>query len=182
MGEGAVASAAFVTSNVSGGVSVGLRQGLTLPANSNLVIPDRIAIVGNVNQQEVRAVSASGFSGQSTLSQVSIPSTVTSIGTNAFRDATSLHTINFANNSQLQTIGMDAFRNATSLTNLTIPASVTSIGNGAFQDVTNLQTVTFAANSQLRTIGNSAFGGMILGLTQVTIPASVTTLGDSAFN
>ena len=55
------------------------------------------------------------------------------------------------------TIGTCAFYNCTSLTSITIPDSVTTIGSSAFYDCDGLTNVTFGENSQLTTIGVWAF-------------------------
>ena len=45
-------------------------------------------------------------------------------------------------------IGDWAFGDCTSLTSITIPDSVTSIGSGAFMDCTSLKTVYYAGSEQ----------------------------------
>ena len=70
---------------------------------------------------------------------VTMGSNVTSIGINAFRDCPKLKSI--ALPSTLTTIGNEAFRN-TGLTSISIPASVMTIGNAAFQDCGSLSSIT----------------------------------------
>jgi hypothetical protein len=108
---------------------------------------------------------------------VTIPSSVTTIGDNAFF-GTSLTGITFAQNSQLKTIGNSAFRSCTSLTGITIPASVTSIGDSAFSGCTSLTSVTIQEG--VTSIGYQAFSGCT-SLTGITIPSSVTSIGAWAF-
>jgi hypothetical protein len=72
---------------------------------------------------------------------ISIPASVTAIGSSAFGGCTSLASITFANGSKLKTIGDNAFANCTSLASLTIPASVTSIDVVAFFGWTSSQTI-----------------------------------------
>ena len=86
-----------------------------------------------------------------------IPSSVTSIGDWAFYSYTSLTSVTFAENSQC-----------------------TRIGEGAFYECTNLTSVTFAGNSQCTNIGFCAFFGCT-DLTSIEIPSSVTGIGDYAF-
>ena len=66
-------------------------------------------------------------------------SNVTSIGINAFHDCPKLKAI--ALPSTLTTIGNEAFRNS-GLTSITIPASVMTIGDVAFQDCNSMTSVT----------------------------------------
>ena len=81
--------------------------------------------------------------------------------------------------SSVTSIGNDAFYNNKNLTSVTIPSSVTSIGNNAFYYCSNLRSVTFESGSQLTSIGSEAFS--ISGLTSITIPSGVTSIGNSAF-
>ena len=112
------------------------------------------------------------------LTNITIPSSVTSIGLNAFSNCTNLTIVTFAPDSQLQSIGNSAF-NSTALTNITIPASVTGIGSSAFSGCANLTDIAVAPNSQLQTIGG--FSGCI-SLANIIIPVSVTRIGANAFS
>ena len=86
---------------------------------------------------------------------IGIPSSVTSIGAEAFRDCSALKTVTFGENSKLESIGDYAFRTCFKLTSIEIPSNVTSIGDSAFSNCSNL--------------------------TSIEIPSSVTSIGDSAF-
>ena len=61
---------------------------------------------------------------------VTIPSEVTVIGDNAFKDCSRLKSITFPN--KLKKIGVDAFRACTQLQEVTLPNTVTEIGQYAF--------------------------------------------------
>ena len=115
------------------------------------------------------------------ITSITIPASVTSIGNYAFSGCTSLTSVTFVEGSQLKTIGDYAFNHLDSLTSVTIPAGVTSIGFGAFAVCTSLTSVTFATDSQLETIGSYAFADCT-SITSITIPVSVTEIGDNAFS
>ena len=68
----------------------------------------------------------------SSLTLISIPSSVTSIGDYAFLDCLSLAQIEFEFPSFLASIGRECFKWCSSLTKISIPSSVTSIGRDAF--------------------------------------------------
>ena len=76
-------------------------------------------------------------------------------------------------------IGSDAFYKCTGLTSVTIPDSVTSIGSFAFYGCTELTSVTIG--NSVTSIGVCAFSGCS-GLTSITIPDSVTSIGETAFH
>jgi hypothetical protein len=127
------------------------------------------------------SIGANAFGNATSLTSITIPASVTSIDQNAFIGCTSLTSITFASGSQLLTIGQHAFHTCTGLTSITIPASVTSIGYGAFVGCTGLTSVTFASGSQLLTIGGSAFDNCTK-LTSITIPSLVTSISYGAFS
>ena len=74
------------------------------------------------------------------LGSITIPASVTTIGTMAFYDCPWLATVTFDGTQTLTSIGDYAF-SGQGLTTITIPASVTSIGDEAFHDCTGLKSV-----------------------------------------
>ena len=115
----------------------------------------------------------------SSLTEIVIPESVTSIGSYAFSSCSSLTTVTIEENSQLTSIGDYVFRNCTSLTSITIPNSVTSIGYYAFSDCTSLTSITIP--SSVTSIGYYAFSDCT-SLTSITIPSSVTSIESYAFS
>ena len=80
--------------------------------------------------------------------------------------------------SGVTSIGHDAFLNYTNLTSVTIPSSVTYLDVSAFNGCTNLANVTLP--SSLTKIEQWAFHGCT-SLTRISIPGSVTEIGNCAF-
>ena len=115
----------------------------------------------------------------SMLTSITIPDSVTSIGSSAFEYCSSLTSITIPNS--VTSIGAYAFYNCSSLTSITIPDSVTSISSSAFYGCSSLKSVTFGENSKLESIGNRAFS-VCSSLTSITIPDSVTSIGEHAFS
>jgi len=72
---------------------------------------------------------------------------VTGIIGNSFRNCKSITSVTFPNS--LPSIGSTAFYGCTGLTSVTIPASVTTIESGAFRDCTNLTSVTFLGTAKV---------------------------------
>jgi uncharacterized repeat protein (TIGR02543 family) len=112
---------------------------------------------------------------QTGLTSVVIPKGVTEIDFNAFNSCAALETVSLP--STLDTIGDDAFCGCTALTSVDIPGSVTVLGKEAFGDCPILSSV--ALHEGLHSIGDSAFYGS--AISEIIIPASVTALGDEVF-
>ena len=140
---------------------------------------------------------------------ITIPNSVTSIGSSAFYGCSGLTSITIPNS--VTSIGSSAFSGCGSLTSITIPNSVTSIGDAAFSYCRGLTSITVESENSIfdsrdncnaiietssntliagcktttipnsvTSIGNYAFSGCS-GLTSITIPNSVTSIGSSAF-
>lgn len=93
-----------------------------------------------------------------------------------FRNQSTLTEVTIGNS--VTSIGVSAFEGCSSLTSITIPNSVTSIGWNAFYGCSGLTSVTIP--SSVTSIGESAFSGCS-GLTSITIPNSVTSIENRAF-
>ena len=127
-------------------------------------------------KEGTRIICKLAFWGRSSLSEIVIPSSVTSIGDSVFWYCRSLSNIVIP--SSVTRIGDSAFSYCSSLSNIVIPSSVTSIGDSAFSDCSSLSEVVIP--SSVTSIGNSAFSNCS-SLSEVVIPSSVTSIGDSAF-
>jgi len=119
--------------------------------------------------------SIESFSGCTNLTGITIPDSVTSIGSYTFSSCTNLINITIPN--RVTSIGESAFENCTSLASIIIPNSVTSIQDQAFRYCTSLTSITIPDSVTYL----SGFNDCI-GLTDITIPNNVTTIGQLAFN
>ena len=146
--------------------------------------------------------------GRTTITEVSMPFSVTTIDLEAFKDCSALTTISFYQSSGLSgvtTIGANAFQNCRALTTIgnlligvtslpdylfdncialpsvTLPSTLTSIGSNAFQSCNLLTTLTFIGGvSGVTTLGNGAFFNS--GVTNInTLLTNVTSLGVDLF-
>ncbi len=116
------------------------------------------------------------FSGCSSLTSLTLPSSVTSIGDHAFESCSGLTSLTLP--SSVTSIGDYAFRNCSGLTSLTIPSGVTTIDYYAFADCRGLTSLTIP--SSVTSIGGHAFA-WCSGLTSLTLPSRVTSIGGHAF-
>ncbi len=115
------------------------------------------------------------FFGCSSLTSITIPDGVTSIGDNAFY-CRSLTSITIP--ESVKTIGNDAFSYCRGLTSVTIPEGLTKIGDCAFEGCYSLTSITLP--SSLTSIGFGAFRDCY-SLTSITLPEGVTEIGYDAF-
>ena len=106
-------------------------------------------------------------------------STIEFIGDKAFANCFNLVTVDFGKNSSLETIGLEAFFWCTKLQSVEIPASLTNMGEYAFDNCTSLKSLTFEANSKLEVIPESAFAEA--AIESLEIPANVKSIGGGAF-
>ena len=127
-------------------------------------------------KEGTRIICDSAFNGCRSLSDIVIPSSVTSIGDSAFWDCSSLSEVVVP--SSVTSIGDGAFYGCGSLAKIVIPSSVISIGDSAFYVCRSLSDIVIP--SSVTSIGNSAFWSCG-SLSKIVIPSSVTSIGNSAF-
>jgi len=107
---------------------------------------------------------------------VTFPSTLTTIGENAFQMCISLASVVLP--EYLTDIRYGAFRGCSILTSVVFPHRLYSIGDEAFAHCTGL--ISLLLPEGLSSIGDGAFNGCS-GLTSVELPNSFTSIGERAF-
>ncbi len=137
---------------------------------------ETVKIPPSIGGLPVSAIAPGAFYGDA-LSNVEIPTSITTIGAFAFSNCIGLTSVKIPNS--VTTIGSAAFGGCHSLINVTLPNSITTIERGTFNDCTSLINVTIPKS--VITIGYAAFG-LCQGLINVTIPDSVLSIGEGAFN
>ena len=123
--------------------------------------------------------STNSTAGAPNITQINMPSTLTTINSYAFAYLSNLKSITLP--SSLTSIGKFAFSYCSGLTSITLPSSLTSIEGNAFFSCSGLTEVDLSNCASLTSIGDSAFYGCS-GLTSITLPSSLTSIGKSAFN
>lgn len=118
------------------------------------------------------------------ITHAKIPSFVTHIANEAFKDCYDLNDVLFTSDSSLIEIGDNSFANCLSLTNISmIPKKVKRIGKAAFQYCEILGSITFDQSNEceLEIIDDEAFDSCT-NLEKVSvIPKHVKRIGDYAF-
>lgn len=161
---------------------------ITRPANTNIVVPEGVEKIGNY-----------AFYNYTTLKEISLPDSITSIGNSAFarcfdmsltgnklpKNLTSIGDSTFLDAQKiiiedmplgLTSLPQYAFYECTSLTKLKLN-SVTSLGDSCFSYCKNLTDVEFGDN--FTTIKSAAFRGT--NLSQVTLPTGVMAIPRNCF-
>ena len=121
-------------------------------------------------------VPPSLFRGTS-LDTITLPSTVSEIGANAFYYCKA-GTINLDENMVLAEISDGMFANCTNLKSITLPSTITKIGNNSFRECVSLGSISIP--SQVVSIGDGAFYNC-MQLKNAYFPSSLDYIGESAF-
>ena len=116
------------------------------------------------------------FCGCSSLTEITIPETVTTIGSGAFT-STGLTSVVIPNG--VTNLGSDAFSSCKNLNSVTLPATLTEVPDSLFSDCSSLTNVTMP--NGITAIGSRAFN-YCTGLSKINLPDSVTEIKSSAFS
>ncbi len=152
-----------------------------------------------INNKSVKTIN-NCFSNSSDINyyeEIIIPSSITTIGDNVFKNNTTIKKVSglglninigtqaFMNASNLETfepnilsVANGAFKGCSKINNLNLSNSLTVINDSAFMNCSNLDSINFPTN--LVEIGDSAFAGDTK-LRLVVLPNSLTTIGSQAF-
>ena len=125
---------------------------------------------------QLRSVSDGSFYNNEGIISVKLPSTLISIGANAFDNCTGLLNVDLSACTELTTIGSYAFRNS-ALTAVEFPTSLVDVSG--FTDC-KLTNVDLSGCTQLRSIGEDAFYKN-KELVAVKLPSNVEIIDKDAF-
>ena len=124
----------------------------------------------------VVAINSSAFYGNTTLTSITIPASVTSIGMRAFMGCSALTNINIPNSVTI--IEESAFSDCRALESINLPTGLETIMSNTFYNCTALKNIDIP--NGVTTIEASAFSNCS-ALTRIYIPESVQTIS-TAFN
>ena len=143
--------------------------------NYNIAGGSVVVIPAITNGYPVTSIGANAFDGLG-ITSVTVPGSVTNIGSSAFFFCTSLTNLTLA--SGLTSIGDYAFMFCSSLPAIGLPDTVTNLGIETFANCTSATQVDFGTG--LSVIGDSDFYECS-GLTNIMLPANITSIGATAF-
>ena len=135
-----------------------------------------LEIPGEIGGYIVQSIADKAFQNNKTLTSVTFPNTIETIGTYLFSGCTALTEVQL--NEGLTAIGEYTFQNCTSLTAFAFPESVETIGEYLFAGCTALADVQLKEG--LTAISQYAFRNCS-ALTEITLPEGVKTIGANAF-
>ena len=197
--------AIFAMSIFTSAAVTGVKDGTTWTLSGSGDIAAGVKVPAGIThviiEEGVTSIPANFAYKHATIESVSIASTVTSLGNNAFRLCPNLTTVTFADNSKLasvgnlcfnaspnltsvsfgnslKTIGKEAFRACTSLASVNLGNSLESMGEGVFRECRKLTSINIEGT--ITTIPAYTFY-QCFGLKTATVGDAVTTIGASAF-
>ena len=139
----------------------------------------KINIPAEIDGLPVKSIKDSAFKDCTALTTVTMPETITDIGSSAFEGCTSLASVTLPKSMPVTSrIKWRAFFGCTSLTSITIPDGVWYIEGEMFSGCTKLKSITMP--DSVGQFGGSVFKDCI-SLTSITIPAGVETMYDNMF-
>ena len=129
----------------------------------------------------VEEIATFAFRTAQNITSLTIPSGVSTIGKQAFREMKKLQEVMFAEPSSVKKFGVAPFMHCSLLKEVTLPSSLEQIGN-AFYGCTSLEVITVPDGSQLTDIQGSAFT-TCTALREFKFEGSCTlkTIGSDAF-
>ena len=134
-----------------------------------------VDLTQNEALKQITKVGEDAFKGQQKITEITLPSTVKSIGKRAFYGCKDLKNITFA--KKANATGRTPLMSRDS-TVVEIPTTIEEVGEEAFAQCTSLYAITLPEG--LYTIAKGLFKGCF-SLTTVNYPSSVYTIEDEAF-
>ena len=141
----------------------------------NFDLTGTVTVPSQINGIAIKSIDNAVFENQN-ITSITLPSSITSIGTNSFKNCKSLATVTAPG---LQQVGDGAFEGCSNLTTVDFLETVQSIGNNAFENCSKLANIPSMDNVQF--IGANAFKDCS-SLTNINLPSGLLNIGDNAFS
>ena len=127
---------------------------------------------------ELTLIGKEVFSGDKSITSVTLPNSLEDLGDNAFNSC-GLTSLDLSNCDKLIHINDGTFYKNESLESVKLPNKIKLIDENAFWGCVGLKDINFSECTSLIKIENSAFCGT--GLESIELPASIVSLGEAAF-
>ena len=150
-----------------------------------------LTTVENLENTTITSLSVSNiwnrggvFSGCTSLTSVSLPSTIIAIGKWSFTDCTNLQAVNIPTDAKITFVGEWAFEKAKSLTSFYCSSTLETLETGVFVGCTSLTTVENLENTKITALksgastynnGSGVFSGCS-SLTALELPSTIQTI------
>ena len=133
-----------------------------------------------INFSGITQLIDDAFSYCSSLEEITLPASLTSIGYWAFQGCSSLKRVVNLENTKVTSILLQTFRDCSSLAEINLPDTLTSIGYWAFQGCSSLKRVVNLENTKVTSISSELFL-YCSSLAEINLPAGVTSIKNDAF-
>ncbi len=156
-------------------IDIDMIDGYEVSSIGSETFKDNTTLTNITLPDTLTGIYKSAFAGTTALTDVVIPDNVAVIDSDAFAGS-GVTCVTFGDNSKLRTIGSGAFANTVKLDEINIPSGVSDVREKLFYN-SSLKKVTLPDG--ITSVGRLAFSGS--KLEAIEIPSSVTELGYSAF-
>jgi len=154
---------------------VALAEGTTQIGNEAFYNCQKLSTVENLNQTTLTSLGSSAFY-YTALTTVTLPNSITSMGSNVFKNCTKLESANIP--TGINSVPSYTFQNCEKLTSVTMHDDITTVGEYAFDGCKLLPAI--ALSDQITTISNYAFYNC-QSLVLTALPAALKSIGYRAF-
>lgn len=134
-------------------------------------------IPSEYNDLPVKEIESEAFANTS-ITKITIPATITKVGSMAFGYIRTLTEVVFEEGCQLNYLSPAMFCGCVNLGSIEVPSSIINIWHSAFMDCSRLESVTLHAG--LDYIGNSAFESCT-NIREIVLPDTLSNIGYQAF-
>ena len=157
------------------------KNGEAITDDHKLAAGDTVYAVTNYTKFNIDAGALKGYTGGKPKGNIILPSDITKIDENAFKECTELTgTLDLSKCVNLTLIGYDAFYKCSGLTGLILPENLTTIDINAFAECENL-TGKLNLPESLKSVNDYAFNNCKKLNGELSLPQNLETIGKLAF-
>ncbi len=150
--------------------------------SSDVFIPSKYQYTdGDVTKSAYVTAIGEGAFKNSTITGISLPATLKSIGNDAFLGCTFLTALTFPDGNYIETIGKQAFRRCEKLASFNFSPKTAEIGEYAFAECSDLHAVKGLDNTSISVLSAYCFA-KCGSLSYLLLPPSITEIGNGAFS